>query len=142
MSAEKEVNESKTGVEGEAADGLSNVLLVKMFGQSGAEEEKLRQGLQKLFDVNVHAAYVRENRFSVQRIIMLTFRVLGAFLALWLWRDGRITMEYFVLTMMLLEHALSCFQRFLDDLIGLQRVTGGLSSSLGAAGCSSWYHRC
>ena len=130
LSAEKEVNESKTGVEGEAADGLSNVLLVKMFGQSGAEEEKLRQGLQKLFDVNVHAAYVRENRFSVQRIIMLTFRVLGAFLALWLWRDGRITMEYFVLTMMLLEHALSCFQRFLDDLIGLQRVTGGLSSSL------------
>ena len=83
-----------------------------------------------MFDVNVHAAYVRENRFSVQRIIMLTFRVLGAFLALWLWRDGRITMEYFVLTMMLLEHALSCFQRFLDDLIGLQRVTGGLSSSL------------
>ena len=128
--AEKEVNEVKTGVEGEAADGLSNILLVKMFGQSGAEEKKLCQGLQKLLDANVRSAYVFQNRFTIQKSIMLTFRITGAFLALWLWRDGHITVENFVLTMMLLESALSCFQRFLDDLIGLQRVTGGLSSSL------------
>ena len=130
LDAEKAVIDAKTGVEGELADGLSNVLLVKMFGQSGAEKQKIRHGLNKLYDANVNSAYVRMNRLSWQRVIMLAFRIGGAFLALWLWQAGRIDMEAFVLTMMLLESTLACFQRFLDDLIGLQRVTGGLSSSL------------
>ena len=89
LDAEKAVNEAKTGVEGELADGLSNILLVKMFGQSGAEKQKIRRGLNRRYDASVNSVYVRMNRLSWQRVIMLAFRIGGAFLALWLWQAGR-----------------------------------------------------
>ena len=126
----KDVAEKESRLTGTMSDSLSNILLVKMFGNEKFERQNLQKYIDDVQNVSVKSVKAVQNMFMLQRMIILVFRVMGASLAIWLWANHKIDVSQVVLILLLLDDLLSYFERILAEMLMSVEAGGRLMSSL------------
>ena len=115
---------------GEVTDSLSNILLIKIFGQEKNEIDKLQHDLQQANRAATAAVKNEEVLNALQSAVITTFKICGAFLALYLWKLQKISVTDVVLVLLLLDDILVYFMRLLYEMINIRTSLGQLTDAL------------
>ena len=115
---------------GEVVDALSNILLIKMFGQERQENAKLQKDMECANNAEIYAVKSQLILNGLQAGVIMMFKICGIFLALYLWKNGVVSVADVVLVLLLLEDVLKYFERFLYDVTLLRTNLGKLDDSL------------
>lgn len=115
---------------GEVVDALSNILLIKMFGQERQENAKLQKDMECANNAEIYAVKSQLILNGLQAGVIMMFKICGIFLALYLWKNGVVSVADVVLVLLLLEDVLKYFERFLYDVTFLRTNLGKLDDSL------------
>ncbi len=115
---------------GEVTDSLSNILLIKIFGQEKNEIDKLQHDLQQANRAATAAVKNEEVLNALQSAVITTFKICGAFLALYLWKLQKISVADVVLVLLLLDDILAYFTRLLYEMINIRTSLGQLTDAL------------
>ncbi len=115
---------------GEVIDSLSNILLIKLFGQERREITKLQSDLNDVNKVNIQAVKSENFLYAMQEILLMTFRICGIFMALYLWQLNKIDVAGVVLVLLLLEDILTYFSRFFWEATNIRTSLGKLADAL------------
>ncbi len=120
----------QTKFSGEVTDSLSNILLIKIFGQEKNEIDKLQHDLQHVNRAATTAVKNEEMFRALQLVTLTTFQICSSFLALYLWKLQKIGVADVVLILMLSVNILSYFTRLLYEMINIRTSLGQLTDAL------------
>ena len=115
---------------GEVIDSLSNILLIKLFGQERREIDKLQNDLSCANNINIQAVKSESSLYAIQEILLMTFRICGIFMAIYLWQLSKIDVAGVVLVLLLLDDILTYFSRFFWEITNIRTSLGKLADAL------------
>lgn len=115
---------------GEMNDSLSNILLIKIFGQEKSEINKLAGDLTVANKAEISAVKNEAFLHGIQQCFLLSFRITSVSLALYLWKISLIRVADVVLVLLLLDDILNHFSRFLFDITMMRTNFGKLADAL------------
>ena len=115
---------------GEVIDSLSNILLIKLFGQERREIDKLQNDLSCANNINIQAVKSESSLYAIQEILLMTFRICGIFMAIYLWQLNKIDVAGVVLVLLLLDDILTYFSRFFWEITNIRTSLGKLADAL------------
>ncbi len=115
---------------GEVIDSLTNILLIKLFGQERREIDKLQKDINRANSINIQAVKSESSLYAIQEILLMTFRICGIFMAIYLWQLNKIDVAGVVLVLLLLDDILTYFSRFFWEITNIRTSLGKLADAL------------
>ena len=101
-----------------------------MFGQERQENAKLQKDMECANNAEIYAVKSQLILNGLQAGVIMMFKICGIFLALYLWKNGVVSVADVVLVLLLLVDVLKYFERFLYDVTLLRTNLGKLDDSL------------
>ncbi len=112
----KESEQKETAFNGEVADALSNILLIKMFGAERQENDKLKNDIEVVNSYNIRKSKINNIIRGGQEALIALFQITILIISLYLWHKGIIKAADVILLLLLLNDFLPHFSRLLFDV--------------------------
>ncbi|MBE6463172.1 MAG: ABC transporter ATP-binding protein [Alphaproteobacteria bacterium] len=129
-SLNKRTEEKTSKYNGFVADSLTNILLIKMFGEEKNEKKRLDRELKILQAYENKTAFSINLIHAIQEILLAIFRVSSVILALYLWRENSINLEGVIALLLLIDDVIPMFSRLMLDITLIRNNVAKLSDSL------------
>ncbi|MBQ8750325.1 MAG: ABC transporter ATP-binding protein [Alphaproteobacteria bacterium] len=129
-SLNKRTEEKTSKYNGYVADSLTNILLIKMFGEEKNEKKRLDRELKVLQAYENKTAFSVNTIHAIQEILLAIFRVASVILVLYLWRENSINLEGAIALLLLIDDVIPMFSRLMLDITLVRNNVAKLSDSL------------
>ena len=129
-SLNKRTEEKTSKYNGFFADSLTNILLIKMFGEEKNEKKRLDRELKILQAYENKTAFSINLIHAIQEILLAIFRVVSVIFALYLWRKNNINLEAVIALLLLIDDVIPMFSRLMLDITLIRNNVAKLSDSL------------
>ncbi len=129
-SLNKRTEEKTSKYNGYVADSLTNILLIKMFGEEKNEKKRLDRELKILQAYENKTAFSVNTIHAIQEILLAIFRVASVILVLYLWRENSINLEGAIALLLLIDDVIPMFSRLMLDITLVRNNVAKLSDSL------------
>ncbi|MBR5598530.1 MAG: ABC transporter ATP-binding protein [Alphaproteobacteria bacterium] len=126
----KRTEEKEAKFNGYVADSLTNILLIKTFGEEKSEEKKLNMELKALKAYKNKTVWTENIIFALQQTFLAFFRIITVVLALYLWRENKIKIADVITLLLLVNDVIPVFSRFMFDITNTRSNIAKLSDSL------------
>lgn len=126
----KECEQKETVFNGEVADALSNILLIKMFGAERLEYDKLKKDIDGVNSYNIRKSKLNNIIHGGQEALIAIFQITILIISLNLWNKGIIKAADVILLLLLLNDFLPHFSRLLNDVTLVRNYLGKLDYSV------------
>lgn len=126
----KRSEEKNSQFSGALADSLSNILLIKMFGQEKSEKFKIERKI-KVVSKFLNKTYLSEKMiYAWQNLFLLVFRISCIFIGLYLWNAKKMDIENIIVILLLLDNLLPIFERILWEATNFRNNLGKIADSI------------
>ena len=125
----KRAEEKNSKYNGYVADSLTNILLIKMFGEERNEIKRLDRELKLLKTFEVKTKFSENFIHSIQDTFLFLFRIISVILALYLWKENKINLEDVVTLLLLVDDVIPVFSRFMYDITNIRSNIARFSDS-------------
>lgn len=125
----KRTEERYSKYNGYLTDSLTNILLIKMFGEEKSENKKLDRELKVLKTFEVKTKFSENFIHTLQDIFLSLFRIVSVILALYLWKENKINLEDVITLLLLVDDVIPIFSRFMNDITYLRNNIAKFSDS-------------
>lgn len=126
----KRSEEKNSQFSGALADSLSNILLIKMFGQEKSEKFKIERKI-KVVSKFLNKTYLSEKLiYAWQNLFLLIFRISCIFIGLYLWNAKKMDIENIIVILLLLDNLLPIFERILWEATNFRNNLGKIADSI------------
>ncbi len=115
---------------GYVADSLTNILLIKMFGEENSEIKKLNNELKILNLFQTKTIFSENLIYAVQDFFITLFRITCVIFGLYLWKINKINVADVIALFLLIDDVLPIFYRFMVDITLIRNNIAKLSDSL------------
>ncbi|MBR5154174.1 MAG: ABC transporter ATP-binding protein [Alphaproteobacteria bacterium] len=126
----KRTEEKVSIYNGYITDSLTNILLIKMFGEEKKENKKLDKELKLLKAFKVKTIFSENIIQAMQDVFLVLFRIISVILALFLWKEHKINLTDVVAILMFVDDLIPIFSRFMNDITWFRNNIAKLSDSL------------
>ena len=93
----KRSEEKNSQFSGFLADALTNILLIKMFGQEKSEKTKIEKKIEVVSAFLSKTSLVEKLIYAGQNFFLLMFRISCVFMGIYLWHTKNLDMESLIL---------------------------------------------
>lgn len=126
----KRTEEKNSQYSGATADALSNILLIKMFGQEKSEKKKIDKKLE-LISVFKNKTYLIEKLIRAgQQAFLFMFNISCVLVGIYLWHTKQINTETVIALLMLLNDIIRAFTRLFSEISLFRNNLGKLADSI------------
>ncbi|MBQ2883549.1 MAG: ABC transporter ATP-binding protein [Alphaproteobacteria bacterium] len=126
----KRSEEKNSQFSGALADSLSNILLIKMFGQEKSEKFKIERKI-KVVSNFLNKTYLSEKLiYAWQNLFLLVFRISCIFIGLYLCNAKKMDIENIIVILLLLDNLLPIFERILWEATNFRNNLGKIADSI------------
>ena len=126
----KRTEEKNSDYSGAAADALSNILLIKMFGQEKSEKKKIDKKLE-LISIFKNKTYLVEKLIRAgQQAFLFMFNISCVLVGIYLWHTKQINTETVIALLMLLNDVIRGFSRLFHEISLFRNNLGKLADSI------------
>lgn len=126
----KRTEEKNSKYNGYVADSLTNILLIKMFGEEKSEIKKLDRELKILKLFQIKTTFSENLIYAVQDTFIALFRITCVIIGLYLWRINKISLADVIALFLLIDDVLPYFSRLMLDITNIRNNIAKLSDSL------------
>ena len=128
-SLSKRTEEKNSNYNGYVADSLTNILLIKMFGEEKSEVKKLEQKLKLLKIFEIKSIFSENFIYAIQGGLLAVFRITAVIFALYLWKENKLTVADVISLLLLIDNVIPMFSRFMNDITLLRNDLARFSDS-------------
>ena len=126
----KRSEEKNSQFSGFLADALTNILLIKMFGQEKSEKTKIEKKIEVVSAFLSKTSLVEKLIYAGQNFFLLMFRISCVFMGIYLWHTKNLDMESLIALLLLLNDLLPIFGRVLWEVSNFRNNLGKLADSI------------
>ena len=126
----KRSEEKNSQFSGSLADALSNVLLIKMFGQEKSEKTNIERKINVVSKFLSKTYLVEKLIFAAQNSFLLLFRVSCIFIGLYLWHTNKLDLESIIVLLLLLDDLIPIMERILWEISNFRNNLGKIADSI------------
>ena len=126
----KRSEEKNSQFSGLLADALSNVLLIKMFGQEKSEKIKIERKIKVVSTFLSKTCLIEKLIYAGQNSFLLLFRVSCIFVGVYLWHTNKLDLESIIVLLLLLDDLIPIMERILWEISNFRNNLGKISDSI------------
>jgi ABC-type multidrug transport system fused ATPase/permease subunit len=126
----KRTEEKNSKYNGYVADSLTNILLIKMFGEEKRELKRLNRELKILNLFQLKTAFSENLIYAIQELFLACFRISCVVLGLYLWKENKINVTDVIALLLLIDDVIPSFSRLMFDISLLRNNIAKLSDSM------------
>ncbi len=126
----KRSEEKNSQFSGALADALSNVLLIKMFGQEKSEKTKIERKIKVVSTFLSKTCLIEKLIYAGQNSFLLLFRVSCIFVGVYLWHTNKLDLESIIVLLLLLDDLIPIMERILWEISNFRNNLGKISDSI------------
>ena len=115
-SLNKRSEEKKSKYNGFVADSLTNILLIKMFGEEKSENKKIEKELKLLQLYETKTIFSENIIYAIQALLLAIFRITSVIVALYLWQKGSLNVSDVIALLLLVDDVIPMFSRLMVDI--------------------------
>ena len=115
-SLNKRSEEKKSKYNGFVADSLTNILLIKMFGEEKSENKKIEKELKLLQLYETKTIFSENIIYAIQALLLAIFRITSVIVSLYLWQKGSLNVSDVIALLLLIDDVIPMFSRLMVDI--------------------------
>lgn len=126
----KRSEEKNSQFSGFLADALSNILLIKMFGQEKSEKNKIERKIRIVSAFLSKTCLVEKLIYAGQNAFLLIFRITCILIGLYLWNTKELDIESLIVLLLLLDDLIPMMERIMWEISNFRNNLGKLADSI------------